>query len=225
MNKDMINAQSTHDSYWQNFSGVWLDLDNSPRIQIACQWLCRLNPQVVLDIGCGPGHLGRLLKGKFTKIRVDGLDFSRVALDEAKKHLDNCWQVDIDQNNIPAADNTYDALCCLEMIEHVYDVSHLLQEIKRVLKNSGRALISVPNLAYWRYRLQVVFGILPHPEITDEKHLHFFTYASLRKRIKDAGMAVVECRGYSERAMIAARLWPALFSSTLFLEIKISQNG
>jgi 2-polyprenyl-3-methyl-5-hydroxy-6-metoxy-1,4-benzoquinol methylase len=224
MNVKIFNSKNAHDSYWKDLHGGLSSLDDSPRIRIAREWLFRLKPRRILDIGCGPGNLARSMKAESARLNIDGLDFSPVALDEAGKYLDNCLQTDIDQSDIPAQDGIYDAVCCLETVEHVYDVDHLLREINRVLAASGRALISVPNLAYWRYRVQLFCGILPHPEVTDAKHLHFFTYASLKEKARAAGLDVSGSWGYSERARLAVRLWPSLFSSTVFLEFKKRQT-
>lgn len=93
-----------------------------------------------------------------------------------------------------------------------------MTEIKRVLKESGKVLISVPNLAYWRYRLQLLIGQVPHPEVTDEKHLRVFSFSSIKDRFFRAGLKVERCWGYGRRLPILARNYPKLFSSTLFIE-------
>lgn len=51
-------------------------------------------------------------------------------------------QVDITQ--IPFADNSYDAILCIHVLEHIEDDRKAINELFRVLKPGGWALISVP---------------------------------------------------------------------------------
>ena len=48
---------------------------------------------------------------------------------------------------IPFYDKTMDVISCLECLEYVFDPTIVLKEIVRVLKPSGRLLISVPYQA------------------------------------------------------------------------------
>ena len=126
--------------------------------------------------------------------------------------------VNIDIEDIPAADEYYDAVICMEFLEHVYDVTHVLKEIRRVLKLGGKALISVPNLAYWRFRLQLLVGVLPHPEVFNPEHIHAFCFSSLQEKLAQSGLFVSRYWGYGNRIRILAEKYPQLFSSTIFVE-------
>lgn len=218
MNKKENAAEKTHDLYWDYYQGDFRELENLPRLKLAVDWLKNLNPESVLDIGCGPGYLAKKIKTILPDIKVDGIDFSSVALAYAQKYLDKSWKLNIDSEDIPTPDRTYDAIVCMEFLEHIYDLPHLLSEIKRLLKNEGKALVSVPNLAYWRYRLQLLFGQLPGTEVTDEKHIHVFTLESLINWLKPGGLRVNRVWGYGEKLPYLAKHYPKLFSSTLYLE-------
>lgn len=109
MNK-ISRLESFHDSYWREFNPDFKEFENLSRIHIALEWIKKLQPRVVLDIGCGPAHLAKLIKKDLPKIEVDGFDISSVALEYAKKYLNRYWQVDIDATNIPISDETYDAI-------------------------------------------------------------------------------------------------------------------
>ena len=210
--------EAFHDSYWKEFNSDFSELESSPRIQVVLEWVKKNKPERILDVGCGPAYLAKLIKRNQLKVYVDGIDASSVAIEHAKKYLDRYWQIDIDTENLPVADESYDAIVCLETIEHVYDIHHALFEIGRVLKVSGKVLISVPNLAYWRYRLQLLRGQVPHPVVTDEKHLHVFTVSSIVGRPSQVGLRTEQCWGYGERLPFLAYRYPKLLSGTLFIE-------
>jgi SAM-dependent methyltransferase len=50
----------------------------------------------------------------------------------------------MDIHEIPFPDNTFDLVICNHVLEHVDDDQKAMQEIKRVLKNGGKAILQVP---------------------------------------------------------------------------------
>lgn len=57
---------------------------------------------------------------------------------------------------MPYHDNKFDLVICLDVLEHLAfkDQPLCLLEIRRVLKENGKLLISVPNLAHLNSRLR-----------------------------------------------------------------------
>ena len=51
---------------------------------------------------------------------------------------------DITRRNESIADDTYDCVACLDVIEHTLDPFGAVREMRRILKNSGLLLISAP---------------------------------------------------------------------------------
>lgn len=219
-----VSPELLHNEHWYISEEELRDLDTLPRIQIALKWIKDIKPKKVLDIGCGPGHLARLIKKNFPFTEVHGLDFSKVAIEKASESLDRSWKLNIDLEDIPVESSHYDAIICLEILEHTYDVDHVLKEMHRLLKHSGKALISVPNLAYWRYRLQLLMGVMPHPEIFNPQHIHVFTLAYLRERLLKSNLQIEHYWGYGQRLSALAARIPSIFSSTLFVESSISKK-
>jgi 2-polyprenyl-3-methyl-5-hydroxy-6-metoxy-1,4-benzoquinol methylase len=207
-----------HDRNWHSSLNEIEKFYKLPRIKSARNWVSAHQPQNLLDIGCGAGYLAARIKNDHPQIEIHGLDFSKTAIDHASSFLDKSWRLNIDLEDIPAADEYYDAVICMEVLEHVYDITHVLKEIRRVLKPGGKALISVPNLAYWRFRLQLLIGVLPHPEVFNPEHIHAFVFSSLQEKLAQTGLFVSRCWGYGNRVRILAENYPQLFSSTIFLE-------
>jgi len=213
-----ISSPATlHDRNWQNSLSEDA-VDKLPRIKIAADWITALKPLHLLDIGCGAGQLARRIKNALPDVQIHGLDFSKTAIDHASKFLEKTWQLNIDLEDMPTPDEYYDAVICMEVLEHIYDIMHLLKEIRRVVKPTGKVLISVPNLAYWRFRLQLLMGVLPHPEIFNPEHIHAFVLSSLKERMRRADLFISRYWGYGNRLKFLAEKYPQLFSSTLFVE-------
>ncbi len=113
------------------------------------------------DVGCFDGSLSAAyLRCGFG--RVDGFDISSVALERAKKVGVNTSIWNFETEPSPAPDDTYDALVCSDVIEHVYNTQNLVSECRRILKPRGTAVILVPNLASLHNRLLVSLGKMPY---------------------------------------------------------------
>ena len=102
----------------------------------------------ILDVGCGGGLLseGMALRGA----EVTGIDLSEKPLSVAKLHLLETGQkVDYRKISVEAlADEmpeAFDAVTCLEMLEHVPDPSSIIASCARLVKPGGQVFFSTLN--------------------------------------------------------------------------------
>jgi len=104
----------------------------------------------IIDIGCAQGNFSSGLAA--LGYNVLGLDIRRKILRYAK------WKsnkLKIDSRyinfivgstlNLPIADNTYDCILFLEIIEHLNSPEKALKELKRILKKDGILILSTVN--------------------------------------------------------------------------------
>lgn len=105
-----------------------------------------------LDVGCGNGAQTILFAEHFDSWM--GIDVEAARLDEFRKELErgNYAAAKLpreillyDGENIPCATDSIDTLTCIEVIEHTRSDEHTAQELLRVLKPGGTAIITVPN--------------------------------------------------------------------------------
>jgi SAM-dependent methyltransferase len=90
----------------------------------------------LLDFGCGRKPYENL----FTVSEYIGLDMEQTGHDHRNSKVD----VYYDGKHIPFPDESFDALFCSEVLEHVFDPELVLPEIRRVLKRDATALLTVP---------------------------------------------------------------------------------
>ena len=100
----------------------------------------------VLEVGCGEGRGVEIiapLVDSFT-----GIDKNAQVIDNLKLKYpsENFFQTVIPPF-LGLADNSYDVVISFQVIEHIKKDLTFLQEIHRVLKPGGRALISTPNIS------------------------------------------------------------------------------
>jgi SAM-dependent methyltransferase len=96
---------------------------------------------VMLDVGCATGVITRLMADKALVARVVCVDFAPLvtAVETRSVNLDS-------DECLPFPDATFDVVTCLETLEHVHNTDHLVREIRRVLKDDGYAVLSVPRI-------------------------------------------------------------------------------
>lgn len=93
---------------------------------------------IALDIGCNSCELAAFLD---KKIRYIGVDMSGVAL---KVAVDKD-RIMCDSRYLPFRDSTFDMIFAYEVLEHLEDYDKILSEARRVIKDSGEFVVSVPN--------------------------------------------------------------------------------
>jgi ubiquinone biosynthesis O-methyltransferase len=102
------------------------------------------NSSKVLDLGCGDGALTYLLYREGYK--MTGIDTSQLGVDLAikqhEKRKTSCNFYCMNSKELP--DSSFDAIVCSDVIEHVDDARQLINDIYRILKPGGMAVISTP---------------------------------------------------------------------------------
>jgi len=151
-----------------------MSLEIAERARIACSMISGDNLKV-LDIGCGHGICHNLLKGRLK---------SYCGIDAAKyPGIKNSKRVDLNNKKLPFASKSFDAVICTDVLEHLFYPDEICEEIKRVLKPEGIAIISLPNEITIDNRIRCLFGRFP-PKINSLSHHWFFTISEGERFIK-----------------------------------------
>ena len=213
----MRDSRSLHDTEWRT---GWKSLpqvfEQEDRFWLVSDLISRLSPQTIFDLGCGDGYQAAVLKDKVPNVALVGCDISPAAVKRASKRMDSCYNLDIDKSDLPEENESYDLVLCIAVLEHLYDVSHALKEINRILIPGKHALIQVPNITFWKFRLQILMGKLPYI-LADERHLHSFNKSFLLENLKRAGFTNYSIYGQRHRSKWLTKLSTSLFSENFFV--------
>ena len=117
----------------------------------------------ILDVGCGDGNFSMLIGEACKAKEVYGIEISEKGVEMARKNGVKCYRLDVDEEDFPFEENFFDAVTALELIEHLFDPDHFLEEVYRVLKPKGIFVLSTPNLASIHNRVALLFGYQPFP--------------------------------------------------------------
>jgi malonyl-CoA O-methyltransferase len=105
----------------------------------------KLDPQTIIDVGCGTGYCTRALQETYTRARVTGIDLAPSMIEQARRHRRwfgrNPVYVTGDAHALELVDNSVDLLVSSLALQWC-DPDQALQEFARVLKPGGLLLLS-----------------------------------------------------------------------------------
>jgi len=149
-------------------------------------------PNVLMDVGCAAGSMGKSLLESNKAIEVIGVELFAAAAAEARKHYKTVHVGDLDVMELNY-EGYFDVVVCGDVLEHLKDPGVVLKQIHRWLKDGGLLVCSVPNVRYWRiWRDLVVRGDWQYKEegLMDHTHLRWFTTKSLRRLLTDSRFVI-----------------------------------
>ncbi len=156
----------------------------------------------VLDVGCGAGFLANDLAVRDHD--VTGLDAAADALAVARAHADRLrapQDVRGDALALPWPDGEFDAVCAMDLLEHVEEPERLIAEAARVLAPGGRFFFHTFNRT-WLAWLVVIQGVRWFVRNTP-RDMHvlrlFVTPDELARMCRAHGLEIVELRGSRPR--------------------------
>lgn len=170
----------------------------------------------VLDVGCGAGFLSNYLARE--GFEVTGLDASKESLAVAARHDETGRVVyqDGDALALPHANESFDAVCAMDFLEHVEDAASVVRECARVLRPGGLFFFHTFNrnpLAW----LVVIKGVEWFVKNTP-RDMHvlrlFIKPTELARLCQHSRLDVVELRG-SKPVIFAAAFWKMLASGVV----------
>lgn len=148
----------------------------------------------VLDAPCGPGDLTEGLAAA-------GFDAWGADIDaQAQSRLGERFCVADLAGKLPWNNESFDALLCVEGIEHLENRFSFLREAHRVLRREGILLITTPNIVSLRSRVRFLgsgfYHKDPRPLLESERHpLHHIglaTFPELRYALHTSGFQLRE---------------------------------
>ena len=135
------------------------------------------NINIAVDLGGGDGSNLALLE-TFGANVSNGfvIDVNPILLYRKYQYL----KLDISKDKLPFSDSSVDLVLLIEVLEHLLNPDFTLLEIKRILSESGIAIIATPNLAWWPNIILLALGYQP-----------IFTEVSTRKIYGKKGKEIV----------------------------------
>ncbi len=167
--------------------------------------LNRLKNDQLLDIGCGTGAILKLLQNYGIAY---GVELSTNAIRFLKRRDLNLVVRSDASQSIPFKENTFSAITCLDVLEHLDNDFTLLNEMVRVCKPGGHIVLTVP-----------AFSVLWSPHDAALHHRRRYTREQMLKKACRLNCTVLKSSYYN-----TALILPILVARKLKLFFSNKQN-
>lgn len=166
---DSPNVDAAEIAHFDRIAQLWWDPHgkmgqlhaiNGLRLRFITDRLTGTAPRVV-DVGCGGGILAEALAKHGA--RVTGIDLSTLSLKVARQHAArgalaiDYREIDVETLAREEA-GTFDAVTCMEMLEHVPEPARVIAACARLLKPGGVAFFSTINRNFKAFAFAIVAG-------------------------------------------------------------------
>lgn len=147
----------------------------------------------VLDVGCNDGTFSNVIFHKTKAGKLIGIDIEKKPIAWANKHWRNKGMKFVvgDAHTLKFKPNTFDAVFCLEALEHVENPAKVIGGMKKVLKKGGYGVFLVPSdsplfLLIWFFWLK----FYPRGWVWRDTHIQTYRGNYLPKLCKKLGFKV-----------------------------------
>ncbi|MEW6683057.1 MAG: class I SAM-dependent methyltransferase [Nitrospirota bacterium] len=168
------------------------ELVNNPSYRYALELLQAPEGRSVrmVDVGCGACQMARLARDRGWE--VTAVDAVPTNLDHARAFGFEAVQADFNAP-LPLPDDAFDHAMMIEVIEHIVNAEHLVDELARIVKRGGRVLMTTPNNAYYKRRIRALQGKPPDDE---GYHFRFFVKRRLAGMFEQRGFRLERTRSF-----------------------------
>lgn len=113
----------------------------------------------ILDLGCGDGKTTEVIADLYPKAEVIGLTANEKEVQNSKSSIKIIFG---DAHNLPWTKSSFDVVFARHILEHCIAPLVVLQEINRILKMGGQAIICVPGIEKeWLLKMEDHYSVLP----------------------------------------------------------------
>ncbi len=185
----------------------------------------------VLDVGCGAGLLSNFLS--LLGHQVTGIDLSYTSLRYAKERdvSKSVRYLQANANSMPFEDDSFDAVCAMDLLEHVETPWQVVREAARVLKPGGVFFFHTfnRNLLSYLMIIKAVEWFIPRTPKNMHVYNLFIKPEELQKAMMDVGFGKPQFVGlrpaFMSRATWRMVLKRRVESDFLFKFVKSLKTG
>jgi len=165
--------------------------DSVGKTQLAVARLMRPGSRV-LEAGCATGYFTRYLTREMG-CRVTAVEINPAAAQQAAPFAERLIVGDITSPEVwDQAGGGFDFAVFADVLEHLADPAAVLQRCRASLQDNGAVVASIPNVAYYKIRKELLLGRWDYTDsgIMDDSHLRFFTRKTVAALFESSGYRV-----------------------------------
>ena len=162
----------------------------------------------LLDCGCGTAPMLTLLHKKYPKKHLTGIDITPKMIEAAKaKGMKGVELVVGDCEDLPFAENSFDAVICCQSFHHYPNVQAFFNSVYRVLRPNGRLILRDMTMNTAAARWLVNNIELPLVNLAGKGDVHVYGRDEVRELCRRSGlrMELFEKRGFCRLHCVARK--------------------
>ena len=150
----------------------------------------------VLEIGCGPGSITKILHGQ-KQCLVTGVELDPDAIQLVTPYCDRVVRADLnnaDWSALSANLGQYETIVVADVLEHLYDPWKILSSLKTLLLEWGEVVISLPHVGHAAIAACLLSGDFDYRDLglLDRTHIRFFGLKNIDYLFTQAGFKVIK---------------------------------
>jgi 2-polyprenyl-3-methyl-5-hydroxy-6-metoxy-1,4-benzoquinol methylase len=202
VSEDGIVTGNTYDKYGSQNPLVRRLMDGFERT--LDELMAHAEPRSLLDVGCGEGVLVHRWALRMPEARVVGIDLQEESIQAgwSQREAPNLEYRTTGAESLPFEADEFDLATAIEVLEHVPDPEHTLEEMARCALR--HLLVSVPREPLWRM-LNLARGAYVSQLGNTPGHLNHWSRRSFVRLLERHG-EVVEVRSPFPWTMLLVRL-------------------
>lgn len=184
------------------------------RHEVAYRWIARrlASRRVVVDAGAGEGYGAAMLAGPAIALEYDAAACAHIA-----RTYPGVRVAQANLGALPLRSARVDAITCLQVVEHLWDLRGFLRECRRALRPGGELVVTTPQ------RLTFSPGLGRGEKPVNPFHVEEFDGEQLQALLEEAGFDRVEMRGVHHGSVI--RSWEAQHGSIVAAQVEAALSG
>ena len=202
--QDPILSTVRKETYGEDIGqNSWITTDEFDQFY---SWLQLSKGDHLLEVASGSGGPALYLAGKY-KCRITGIDINEEGIKTANQRAlaagitDVKFQFGDVNQGLSIGDQTFDAVMCIDSMNHFRNRLGYLKEWQRLLKPGKRALFTDPV---------VMTGPVSNEELAARSNIGFFLFVPLevtKKLIREAGFGLIRCEDVTKNIELTSGRW------------------
>lgn len=166
----------------------------------------------VYDIGCGTSRLPLCLKENGCSVKVS--DLSKIILEEFERNGIRTSVLDLRNINEKDVNEYFDYIIMSEVLEHLYNPEDV---VKILSKKTKRFLLTIPNSAFYRYRIHLLFfgRFFTQWAFHPSEHIRYWSHKDFMDWLWAMDLTVdkvMPSNGFSILGIPIFKWWPNMFA-------------
>lgn len=194
-------AIPNQEKIWDELAGQWNNFRQRPFKDVSLEIekiIHKIKPGKILDLGCG--NCRNLLPFAKSGFTCYGVDFSKKMLIHAKDFAKkNHFKVNLKKmrlEKIKFKTNSFDYLMSIATLHHLNkeDQKKAVNEMRRILKKDGIAIVSVWNKWPWSLFIKQKYESWHKEGKKYLRYYYYFTPNEIKKLFSDNGFKIIEMK-------------------------------